>query len=150
MSKFVDTQNPKARPTKEYAKVIDKIAQDGVCPFCPEQISKYHKRPLEEKVYWTITDNMYPYKPSKHHRLIIHRTHITHISEVLPPAWHELIEIFTKEVADKKITGGTLIMRFGETKFTGASVTHLHAHVIQSDPDDPSYDPAKGLIMRIG
>ena len=147
---FVDAENSKARPTGEYSKVIDKIAKDGVCPFCPEHLSKYHKRPLEDKVYWTVTDNMYPYKPSKHHRLIIHRKHITHIDQVAPAAWHELMEIFLKESADRKISGGTLVMRFGDTKFTGASVSHLHAHIVQSDPDDPSYEKEKGLTMRIG
>ncbi len=149
MKKFVDPNNTLARKD-DYADVIGRIANDGVCPFCPEHFAKYHKKTLEGKKFWTITDNMYPYKPSKHHRLIIHREHITHIDQVSPPAWHELMEIFLSEVATKKITGGTLIMRFGETKFTGASVSHLHAHIVQSDPDDPGYDKTKGLTMRIG
>ena len=150
MSKFVDQNNTQPPERGEYAKIIGKIANDGVCPFCSEHLAKYHKKPLENKVFWTITDNMYPYKPSKHHRLIIHREHIAHIDQVSPPAWHELMEIFIKEVAERKITGGTLIMRFGDTKFTGASVSHLHAHIVQSDPDDPAYDKTKGLTMRIG
>ena len=150
MKPFVDPNNAQARPTGEYAQVINKIAQDGVCPFCPEHLTKYHKKPLEQKKFWTVTDNMYPYKPSKHHRLIIHREHITHLNEVSTEAWNELLEIFKAETAGKDISGGTFVMRFGNTKFTGASVSHLHAHIVQSDPDDPSYDKAKGLTMRIG
>ncbi|MCX6716234.1 MAG: hypothetical protein NT077_04485 [Candidatus Taylorbacteria bacterium] len=150
MSKFVNKSNTQLPVRDEYAKVISKIADDGVCPFCPEHLAEYHKKPFETKKFWVVTDNMYPYKPSLHHRLIIHIEHITHIDQVSPPAWHELMEIFIKEVADRKITGGTLIMRFGETKFTGASVSHLHAHIVQSNPDDPAYDKVKGLVMRIG
>lgn len=148
--KFVDPENTQSRPTGEYAKVIDGIAKDGVCPFCPEHLAKYHKNPIEKRKYWIVTDNMYPYKPSKHHRLIIHTEHVTHIDEVSPPAWHELMEIFLAESKNEKIAGGSLIMRFGDTKFTGASVSHLHAHIVQSDPDDPVYDKARGLQMRIG
>lgn len=149
MKNFVEPNNTSARKDG-YADTIKKIAQDGVCPFCPEHLAKYHKRPIEERGPWLVTDNMYPYKPTKHHRLIIHREHITHIDQVAPHSWHVLMETLLEEAAKNKITGGTLIMRFGDTKFTGASVSHLHAHIVQSDPDDPSYDKEKGLIMRIG
>ena len=148
---FVDGENVRARPDEgKYASVINQIAKDGVCPFCPEHLTKYHKNPLDERQFWWVTDNMYPYKPSKHHRLIIHKTHVSHIDQVEPAAWSELKEIFLQEVAERNIRGGTLIMRFGETKFTGASVSHLHAHIVQSDPDDAGYDKVKGLMMRIG
>lgn len=147
---FVDTNNPQSRPDSHYSGVISQIAKDGVCPFCPEHLKNYHKPAITEKKYWSITDNMYPYKPNKHHRLIIHREHITHFSEVSPEAWIELKEIADQEMVARDIGGGTFIMRFGETRFTGASVTHLHAHLIQSNPDDPTYDAQKGLVMRIG
>lgn len=150
MSMFVNADNTKARPTGEYAKVIDGIAKDGVCPFCPDHLAKYHKKSIEKKAFWTVTDNMYPYKPSKNHRLFIHTDHITHLSEVSQEAWKELEDIISSDITERKITGGTFIVRFGDTKFTGASVTHLHAHLVQSDPDDPSYDKTKGLTMRIG
>ncbi len=150
MKKFVDPNNTSARPGGEYAQVINKIATDGVCPFCPEHLTKYHKKPVIEREMWVVTDNMYPYKPSKVHRLIIHKEHITHISQVTPHGWHVLMEILTEEVSKNKIVGGSLIMRFGDTKYTGASVSHLHMHIVQSDPDDPTYDKAKGLTMRIG
>lgn len=151
MKKFVDPNNTQARPDEgKYASVLNQIVKDGVCPFCSEHLTKYHKKPLETGKFWTLTDNMYPYKPSKQHRLIIHREHVTHIDQVTPPAWHELMELLLKEASSKKIVGGTLIMRFGDTKFTGASVSHLHAHIVQSNPDDPSYDKTKGLSMRIG
>lgn len=147
---FVDTTNPKSRPDSTYAGVINKIAQDGVCPFCPEHLETYHKRPIIEKAFWVITDNMYPYKPSKHHRLIIHKSHITHFTEISLEAWVELKQIADDEMKSRTIDGGTFILRFGDTHFTGASVNHLHAHIIQSDPDDSTYDSQNGLFMRIG
>lgn len=150
MSAYVNNDNTQSRPDGAYAKVIDQIAKDGVCPFCPENLTKYHKKPLEQRRFWTVTDNMYPYKPSKQHRLLIHREHITDPRELSPEAWSELLEIFKEETASRSISGGTFVMRFGDTKFTGASVSHLHAHIVQSDPDDTSYDKTKGLTMRIG
>jgi len=148
---FVNHDNTKARSkTDIYGNVISQIAQDGVCPFCSEHLAKYHKRPILQKKYWILTDNMYPYKPSLRHKLIIHKEHITHINELSQEAWVELQNIVKEETLSENITGGTLIMRFGDTHFTGASVSHLHAHIVQSNPEDSSYDQVKGLTMRIG
>ncbi len=151
MKTHVNHDNTKGRPGSDtYGQVIADIAKDGVCPFCPEHLKQYHKPELVEKKFWWVTDNMYPYKPTKRHRLIIHKKHISHMNELSVDAWAELLEIIKSETARLGITGGTFIERFGETKFTGASVTHLHGHIVQSDPDDPSYDKIKGLMMRIG
>jgi len=147
---FVNQNNSSSRPTGEYNEVIKKINMDGVCPFCPEHLKKYHKKPIVERKYWWVTDNMYPYSPSKHHRLLIHKGHISHYNEIGIEAWIEMQEIINKETKDLNITGGAFIMRFGETRFTGGTVSHLHAHITQSDPDHESYDPKKGMVMRIG
>ena len=145
---FVNTQN--TRPAGGYDKVIADIAEKNVCPFCPEYLLEFHKNPIERRKYWIVTDNMYPYAPAKHHKLIIHTEHIDHISKIIPEAWTELYEIVQELVEKNVIAGGTFLMRFGETKFTGASVTHLHANLLQSNPDDSSYDQKVGVVRRIG
>lgn len=147
---FVNHENTKYRPDGAYGAVISQIAKDGVCPFCPENLAKYHKNPITEKKFWFVTDNMYPYKPAKTHRLLIHKAHITHIGEISPEAWIELQEIIIDETANQKMVGGSLLCRFGDTHFTGASVNHLHASLFQSDPEDPTYDKKAGIMVRIG
>lgn len=94
-----------------------------------------------------MTNNMYPYKNAKHHILLIHKEHIENISEMSNGAWIELHDIFLRATERSKIPGGTMFIRFGDTKFTGASVSHLHAHLVSSDPDNPEYTP---LLTRIG
>lgn len=147
---FVNHENTKYRPDGAYGQVISQIAKDGVCPFCPENLRKYHKLPITEKKFWFVTDNMYPYKPAISHRLLIHKAHIAHIDEISSEAWSELREIIQEESTSKHITGGSFLCRFGDTHFTGASVHHLHASLVQSDPEDPTYDKQKGIIVRIG
>ncbi|MFZ2681521.1 MAG: hypothetical protein WAZ14_00240 [Patescibacteria group bacterium] len=133
-----------------YAQVIKEIAGQAVCPFCPEQLLNFHKRPIRTYGHWSVTDNMYPYQPSKHHILLIHSTHIEHVTELSAQAWGELQTILAEETERRQIPGGTLMLRFGDTHFTGGSVSHLHAHIIQSDPDAPDYDAERGLCSRIG
>lgn len=148
---FVNTRNAatgKAR--KKYEQVIKGIAEHGVCPFCSEHLTKYHKKPLEKKIYWWVTENMYPYHPVRHHFLFIHKAHIEHIAELSDEAWRELHTL----AKEKNVAGGAFVFRFGNTHFTGASVAHLHAHLIQSDPEHADYPKEKkimaGVAMRIG
>lgn len=147
MSDHVDLNN--ARPGI-YADIIKKIGDNKICPFCKEHLTSIHPNPIEEKTHWLITDNAYPYKPKREHILLIHKTHISDVADLSQEAWVELKEIIDSEKKKRDITGGTLMMRFGETKYTGASVTHLHAHIFQSNPDDPEYDKTRGVLTRIG
>ncbi len=146
-NKHVNINN--ARPGI-YIDVIKKINQDKICPFCPEHLKSIHPNPLDEKEFWVVTDNAYSYKPNKHHVLLIYKTHITNVSELSYEAWRELKEIIDNEQKKRNINGGTIVMRFGDTKYTGASVSHLHAHIFQSNPDDKEYDKTKGILTRIG
>ena len=130
--------------------MIADIAEKKLCPFCPEHLAEFHKLPIEEREFWLITDNQYPYKPSKYNKLFIHRTHIGHVSEISSEGWKELGEIVKEQTAKLDIVGGAFFMRFGETRFTGASVAHLHCQLLQSNPDDPAYDPKIGVITRLG
>lgn len=148
MSDFVNPENTGYRPQEAYSKVISDIQKDGVCPFCPENLSKYHKNPIiKEGAYWLLTSNMYPYEGAKYHVLIIHKKHIENFAEITPEAWVELksfIEEFGKE---NNIPGGTFLMRFGGTAYTGASVSHLHANFVSPDGEDKNRKP---IITRIG
>lgn len=148
---FVDTRNAETGSArKKYEQIIKGIAGDGVCPFCSEYLTTYHKKPRAERTHWWVTDNMYPYHPVRHHFLFIHKAHIEHIAEISDDAWRELREL----IKEKKVAGGSLVLRFGDTRFTGASVAHLHAHLVQSNPEHTDYQKPKtvsaGVAMRVG
>ena len=90
---------------------------------------------------------MYPYKNTKHHFLLLHKEHIDRLDKITPKEQNELMELVTWAIKKFKIPGGTLLMRFGETRYTGASVSHLHAQLISSDPDAKEYEP---VLTRVG
>lgn len=144
---LVDLNN--ARPGK-YQEVIRRIGQDKICPFCKDHLNKIHPNPLDERRHWIITENAYPYAPKKQHLLLIHKKHVEDISEIKPEGWREFTTLIKRLSKDLRIEGGIVILRFGNTKYTGASVAHVHAHLFQSDPDHPDYDFKKGVITRVG
>ncbi len=143
--KFVNLKNARRPGDKEkkYEKVINEIEKEGVCPFCPEHLKKYHKNPiLRENASWLATKNMYPYKDAKLHFLFIYKKHISSMEELSKKGWMELQEIILSIREDFKIKGGSVFVRFGNSN-TGATVTHLHFHLVVSNNKSP-------VLARIG
>lgn len=124
---------------------MEKIAADGVCPFCPEHLKKYHEPPiLKCGAHWTVTPNMYPYDNTAHHFLFITNEHITDSKDLASEAWSELQDLVAWIIKENNIECGTLVMRSGDMSKTGATVLHLHAQlIVGSDPDKP-------VITRVG
>ncbi len=145
---FVNPDNTQARGDDTYKNVINTIKEAKVCPFCPDQLAAFHKNPiLYENNTWLITKNMYPYKNTKHHFLLIHKIHISTPAEMTDSAKKDLFDLILWANTEFKIPGGTFFMRFGDTKYTGASVSHLHAQLVSSDPTQEGYEP---VVARIG
>jgi diadenosine tetraphosphate (Ap4A) HIT family hydrolase len=134
------------RPNSDYKNVIDRIAVEDVCPFCPENFRKYHELPIIiDGNNWFVTENKYPYPQSREHLLIVHKAHIETVEELTIAAWAEL-SVVVKDVCNfRKILGATLLMRFGQTMFNGASVAHLHAHLVSG-----TGDTSQPVVTRVG
>jgi len=132
-SRFVDMST--VRHDKQ-RKVMEEIQRQGHCPFCRENLEKYHKNPiLKEGKYWLLTENQWPYEKVKHQLLAIYTTHIEHLKDIDPEAGRELFEMFAEESRKRGLEGGGVAIRFGTSEHGnyGSSVAHIHAHLIEPD-----------------
>ncbi len=119
-----------ARGRGEYEEVLGKIENQGQCPFCPENF-KYHKKPILKKIgSWFVTENSWPYKNSKYHFLLINTQHKELFEELNAKDWDSLRKLINWTIKNYKLEGGAIALRFGETDYTGATVCHIHAHII--------------------
>lgn len=143
---FVNLDNAR---TKEQSEVMEKIKQDGVCPFCIEHFRKYHRRPiLKETDWWVVTENMSPYEGSRVHYIFVYKPkHITLPSELSHEAMVDLFTLLDWAAQETEIIGGSFLMRFGDTRYNGASVDHLHAHLITGGEGGPDKERIK---MKLG
>ena len=81
-NKFI---NLEATRREDQKKVMEQIQGEGHCPFCVENLTTYHKKPIyKEGKYWFFTDNQWPYKKIKNQLLAVYKTHVEHISEIDP------------------------------------------------------------------
>ncbi|MBX9906694.1 HIT domain-containing protein [Patescibacteria group bacterium] len=135
--------------TEEQKALMAKIEADGVCPFCAEHFKKYHPKPiLRETDYWFVTTNMSPYEGTQHHFLLVYKPfHATLPEQVVREAQTDLFASIEWIMKTHHIMGGSFFMRFGDMKYTGSSVEHLHAHLIVGDVDAPDHQPVK---VRLG
>lgn len=130
---------------EDQKKVMQEIAKAGHCPFCIENLEKYHKNPiLKTGKFWLLTENQWPYEKVKNQFLAIYKTHIEHISEMDPEAGKELIEMFSEKAKERNMPGGGVAIRFGKSNKGdyGSSVLHIHAHLVEPDLEALSADEA--------
>jgi len=143
-NEFVNLENSRV---EEQKRVMEQIVKDGVCPFCPEHLAKYHKKPiLKEGVHWVLTPNQWPYSGAKHHYMLFSKKHLETLEDLTPEAGAEMIELFQGLAKEIGLTGGALAMRFGNEMKFGNSVKHLHVHLIEPDVENPEHE---GLRFKI-
>jgi len=127
MKKFVNLTN--ARPG-EYRNVIEQIQKTGKCPFCKDNL-KYHRKPIVKRSgEWFLTEGTWPYKNTRCHLMILGDKHRENFFELKKKDLEAVFSLVKFAIRKYKIKGGALAMRFGNTDYTGASVAHLHFHLI--------------------
>ncbi len=135
--------------TEEQKNLMAQIEADGVCPFCADHFTKYHpKSILKETDFWFVTTNMSPYAGTMLHFLFVYKpSHITTLAEISPEAGKDLFDVLSWVTGTYDIAGGSFFMRFGETRYTGGSVEHLHAQLITGKEQD---DTAEAIRVKLG
>lgn len=119
-------------------EVMERIKRDNVCPFCEKHFLTYHTKPIIKRgKFWLLTENFQPYEGSRHHLLLVSRKHVTHFETLSSAAQAEFFSLASSELSTRGVTGGTLLMRFGNTDYTGGSVEHLHAQIISGAKRTP-------------
>lgn len=126
----------------------------GICPFCWENLAKWHDAPILEKGdFWVITANDHPYAGAKYHYLAIYKEHVDSINWTDPAAYRELFLFFDFFCKKDGMKGASILMRFGDMSYTGATLSHLHAHLIsgasREELPDPKY-PDDFIMSAIG
>jgi ATP adenylyltransferase len=119
-----------ARTPAQRAKMIE-LTKMGACPFCPKYLKQYHDNSIEKTgKYWVVTKNDYPYEGTTHHYLLIYRQHIEHIKDVSKAGFAELSDHIKWLTKKHNLPAGGLAVRFGDSDYTGASISHLHAQLL--------------------
>ncbi len=145
-NQHVDLDNTR---NDEQRAVMQDIIEADHCPFCLENLKKYHTPPtIKETKHWLLTSNKWPYKNVRHHLLIILKTHKEMLSELTAEEGAELVEILAFAQKHTNAPGGGFAMRFGDTDYSAGTVAHLHAQFIVPEINDPDFKPTRFKIGK--
>ncbi len=141
MSATVDLTNARV---PAYFTTLREIQATGCCPFCPEHFW-WHPHPITfHEGGWRLTPNAHPYENAMHHFLIIPNRHYTGIWDVTPQDWRSVRGLMLRACSRFKFNGGGLALRYGDSKLSGATVQHIHFHLIV-----PKVDKATGRALPV-
>lgn len=142
---FVNLNNARF---EEQRQVMQNIEDSKECPFCPEYLDKYHREEIIRKgAHWLLTRNQWPYENTDLHLLAIATYHAEKLSDLRKGSFDELQDHMVWAENEFQIVAGGIAMRFGDTSHNGASVKHLHAHLIVPSINKPANEKVK---FRIG
>ncbi len=123
--------------------VMEELAGKGLCNFCPENRSEGDVLgSVWQGRHWVLVPNRWPYEFTALHLLAIPERHVIFPNELTREEWEEFRELLDWAIQEYKLEAGSLGMRFGVMRLTGATVEHLHVHLIVADPDvtKPGYE----------
>ena len=123
---------PAARSEDQRAYMQD-LEERRICVFCLE-----HQRAevALEGDHFYVTRNLFPYRGTKEHWLIVPRTHVRAFDELPDEAGAELWAM-KRWLKDRLAPAATAtVERSGDMRLNGGSVAHLHTHFVAlgSDP----------------
>lgn len=128
--KFVNTRYSKNEGSKgigKYEAYLLDFEERGKCPFCPGN----HNFVILKKIgKWQIVERSWKKKTTRRYLLVIGEEHKTNILQLLPEDWVSVGELLLWATKKYKIKGGGFGVRFGDTDYSGATINHLHFHLI--------------------
>lgn len=147
-NKLVNLENAREDQQRERMENSERLK---VCIFCTEGLKEIHKLPiLKENKTFLVTDNAFPYQGTLHHVLIIPKAHISNISELGVEEWCDMKEMIDWVIKDRKIDGGSLFIRFGDSSYNCGSLNHLHIHIIVGNASQYNVDEKNKIQIPLG
>ena len=122
----------------EQIRRMKALQEKDLCYFCKQGSEEEKTLPvtIKEGAYWYVMANDFPLEGSIHHYLIVPRRHIANTFDLMTYERHEQValEEWLLKTFLPDVTGYSSFVRSGDTKVTGATLTHLHYHYLVGGP----------------
>jgi diadenosine tetraphosphate (Ap4A) HIT family hydrolase len=132
-----------AARSKEQLEEMKRLAKQGICIFCPENIVQDTEKIELQTENWMLKKNRYPYENTKHHLVLIPKQHVKDISELSKTAQEEFLPFVARVAKKYRLKSYAVAMRSGDMRYNGGSIEHIHAHLVVGDTDDPNHQPVR-------
>jgi ATP adenylyltransferase len=133
---------PNARSPAQMEK-MQRLEAAGVCLFCHREMRKPGgKGILLESRTWVLVENDFPYDGTSVHAMLIPKRHVASLTELSLWEWIGYRRMLRRVANYYDLTYFVNASRNGDPTYTGATIMHLHIHLIVGDPKNPG-EPVK-------
>src|SRR5580693_9040418 len=124
--------------TQEQLAEMRRLEAAGICLFCPETLREHARHEvILETPHWAVTPNAFPYAGT--------RQHVNDMLDLDDAALADFWGVLRTVREEYGLGHYGLGVRNGNCSFTGATIAHVHAHVLVGDRD---LDPEVPVRMK--
>jgi diadenosine tetraphosphate (Ap4A) HIT family hydrolase len=129
--------------TPEQQAEMARLDAAGICLFCPEYLASHpQQRILLSTEHWSVTPNKFPYQGTSLHLLLVPHQHAGDLLELSDEVRSDFWVALAATAKAYGVRHYGLGVRNGDCRFTGATIAHVHAHVLVGS-DDPGAPPVR-------
>lgn len=121
----------------EHARTPEQLAEmrrldaAGICLFCPQQLASHPRQEVLFRTrHWSATLNEFPYQGTSLHLLLVPHQHAADLLELSDEVRGDFWAALAAAVERHGLSHYGLGIRNGDCRFTGATIQHVHAHVL--------------------
>lgn len=120
------------------------LEAQGVCLFCPDVLRGHGRQQvLFETRHWLVTPNEFPYAGTALHLLLVPHEHVGDLLDLPGEAQQDFWAALGLVRERHRLRYYGLGVRNGDCRFTGATIRHVHAHVLVGDADSGQAPPVR-------
>ena len=129
--------------TPEQRAEMARLDAAGICLFCPEHLASHpQQRILLATEHWSVTPNEFPYEGASLHLLLVPHQHARDLLELSNEVRSDFWVALAATAKAFQIRHYGLGIRNGACHRTGATIAHVHAHVLVGS-DEPGAPPVR-------
>jgi len=106
----------------------------GICLFCPDGLARQgRQRILLRTRHWVVIPNEFPYQGTSLHLLLVPDQHAGDLLGLSEDVRQDFWEALAAVAREHQLSHYGLGVRNGDCRYTGATIEHVHAHVLVGD-----------------
>lgn len=110
---------------------MKRLERENICAFCWEGLRTTGQWAEIVSAHWAATENRYPYERAARHFLLLPYAHVTDMRDLTIAARADFFTILDATTRRFGIADYEIKIRCGDPQVTGATVAHLHVHLIE-------------------
>ena len=132
------------------ARTADQLAEmrrldaAGICLFCPDGLARHSRQQILLRTrHWAVTPNGFPYQGTSLHLLLVPDQHASDLLELSEEVRQDFWEALSAVARVHQLSHYGLGVRNGDCRYTGATIAHVHAHVLVGDAGTSDAPPVR-------